>query len=514
LVSLAVLAFTSGCGSSSGSADGTTTGSKEITVYTFAQPTIGPAVVRSAADFQTKTGVMVNVVAEADFSKLQPTLEDKAKTGSSDFDVYVSGNLWVADFVNLGYAEPLDPYLAKDAANPELALSDIPKGVTKKNDFGGSTYSMLVDNDNMNLFYRKDVFADPKWQAAFKADASNPDHKDLPNPPTTLSELLQVAKFFQGKDWNPDVDGETSFVTATDGQGQNHYYVMSWAAPYTVMPVDVAPSTGLFLFKPDMTPLVNSTGFVRGVTEWKEIIDCCTKSFGDTDGANGLLARTAVIEQFIQGQALMAIDWGDIGPAAFRPESVVAGKIGFAMSPGADQYYNWQTSKWVRPAETNFAPVHQFNGWSMYLASTSKHKDLGWDFIRYFSSPDVSIRVVADPTGGYQPWRTSHSTNLPFWVAQGWVADDAQQYVQTILQTTNHPNRVIDIRIPGSFTCGDALESALLDVVTGGMTPQDSMDALATRFDEITDDLGRAPEIAAGPTQLRHSRRGATALHG
>jgi hypothetical protein len=43
------------------------------------------------------------------------------------------------------------------------------------------------------------------------------------------------------------------------------------------MPADVAPSTGLLLFKQDMTPLVNSPGFVRGVTEWKEMMDCCVR---------------------------------------------------------------------------------------------------------------------------------------------------------------------------------------------------------------------------------------------
>lgn len=474
----------------------------EITVYTFGQPQMKTRLDMEAVTFKAKTGVTVNIVGELNFSNLQPTIESKAKAGSADFDVYMSGNAWVADFVNLGYAQPLDSYITADVNSEELAYSDVPDGVRKKNSFGGKTYSMLVDNDNMIFFYRKDVFADPAWQEQFRNDPANTAHKELPNPPKTLAEMLEVAKFFQSKDWNPDITGETSFVTSSAGLGQSHYYVLAWTTPYTVMPPGVAPSPGLLLFKPDMTPLVNSPGFVRGVTEWKQLIDCCVKSFGASDGPEGLNGREAVIDQFIRGRALMAIDWGDIGPAAFRAESVVQGKVGFAMAPGAVEYYDWQTSAWMTTTEPNYAPMHQFNGWAMYVASTSKKKDIGWQFVRAFSSPQHSLEAVADPSGGYQPWRTSHSTNLTYWQSQGWGTSDAQQYVQAILDTTNHPNRVIDIRIPGSFRYGDVLEAELKQIVVGAKTPQQAMDDAAARFEEITTDLGRVPSIDAYRSHL------------
>jgi len=500
------LIFTTLCGLAAcgGSPDPTAMPPKttELNVYTFGQPQMKTRLDMEAVAFQQKTGVKVNIIGELDFSRLQPTLESKALAGSADYDVYLSGNAWVADFVNLGYAEPLDSYMAADINDAEFAYADIPDGVRKKNSFGGKTYSMLVDNDNMFFFYRKDVFNDPVWQQRFREDPANTTQKELPNPPKTLVEMLEVAKFFNGKDWNPDITGETSFVTSNAGLGQSHYYVLAWTTPYTVMPTGVAPSTGLLLFKPDMAPLVNSPGFVRGVTEWKDLIDCCVRSFGDTDGPGGLLAREAVIDQFIRGRALMAIDWGDIGPAAFRAESVIAGKVGFAMAPGATQYYNWQTSAWTDTATPNYAPMHQFNGWALYLASTSKKKDIGWQFIRHFCSPQQSLETVADPSGGYQPWRTSHSTNLTYWQSQGWGLADAQQYVEAILDTTNHPNRVIDIRIPGSFRYGDVLEAELKNVVLGTKTPQKAMDDAAARFEEITVDLGRAPSIEAYRSHL------------
>jgi multiple sugar transport system substrate-binding protein len=493
---LVALAFATACSSSGGDKPdgGTNDAVSEITVYTFGQPQMMPPQQDAAKAFEDKTGIKVNIIKEPAFEKLQPTLEGKAKAGSPDYDVFLTGNLWVADFVNLGYAEPLDSYIKADKNSEELALSDIPEGVRKKNEFGGKTYSMLVDNDNMFLFYRKDVFADQKWRDAFMKELGH----ELPTPPKTIPELLEVAKFFTDKDWNPDMTGETSFVTSNAGLGQSHYYLYSFAAPHTVMPPEVAPITGLLLFKQDMTPLVNTPGFVRGVTEWKEIMDCCVKQQnGDEDGPDGLLQREAVLNQMIRGQSLMAIDWGDIGPAAFRDEAVVKDKLGFAMAPAADDYYDWQSEKWVTPDAPNYAPVHQFNGWAMYMASTSTKKQAAWDYLKYFISPKVSLETVSDPAGGFQPWRTSHSTDMQFWQDRGWRGDDAAEYASAILDTTNHPNRVIDVRIPGSFSYGDALEAELKSVALGEKTPQEAMDDCAAKFDELTTDLGQAPQVEA-----------------
>jgi multiple sugar transport system substrate-binding protein len=205
----------------------------------------------------------------------------------------------------------------------------------------------------------------------------------------------------------------------------------------------------------------------------------------------------------IRGQSLMAIDWGDIGPAAFRDESVVRDKVGFAMAPAALDYYDWQSKKWVTRDVPNYAPVHQFNGWAMYMASTSTKKQAAWDYIRHFISPEVSLQAVTDPAGGYQPWRTSHSTDLQVWQDRGWRRDDAAEYASAILDTTNHPNRVIDARIPGAFSYGDALEAQLNSVVLGEKTPQEAMDDCAAKFDEITTDLGRAPQVEAYGAHLQ-----------
>lgn len=465
---------------------------EEITlnVYTYGAPQITTLPRRHAAEFTEATGIKVNIMGEPDFDKLFPTMQRQAVTASRSYDLLLVANIWVADLVNLGYVRPLDAYIDADQGDPELAWDDIPPGIRRKNSFGGHVYGLLADNDNTNLFYRKDILGSPRWREAYLAETGKP----LPNPPQTIDELLEVAKFFQGKDWDDDGLPEDAFVTNVTPGTQAHWYAYSWTAPYSVPPAG-APAPGMFLFKDDMTPLVNTPGFVRGVQKWIEMINCCTRASHDTD-------RQAVIDDIIQGKALMAIDWGDIGPASLRPTSVVKDKIGFALSPGSYDYFNWGNDTWVHGRVLNRVPMHQFNGWSWFLTSTSRHPDAAWKFLKFMASPHVSGGDVADPSGGFQPWRTSHTTQLQPWVAAGWTESEAQSYVQTILAATNHENASLDIRIPGAFQYGAALERQLFRAVRGEVSAQEAMDQAAADMDEITNTLGREPQIRAYHSHL------------
>ena len=115
-----------------------------------------------------------------------------AQTGSGDFDILLLANTWMPDFVNLGYAVSLQDLVDRDINDELLAWDAIPDGIKRKNSWSGQIYTYIVDNDNQTMFYRKDVLSDPQWQEAYKTATG----KDLPNPPQTLTEFTEVAKFF------------------------------------------------------------------------------------------------------------------------------------------------------------------------------------------------------------------------------------------------------------------------------------------------------------------------------
>ena len=424
--------------------------------------------------FTARTGIKVKVKSVMELGDIFA----ESQSPNHEVDVVIALNVWVGDFVNTGFIEPLDEYIQADLDDPELSWSTIPEGVKLKNSWGGRTYSMICDNDNMFLIYRKDVLADPVHQAAFLARYRYP----LPSPPTTIDELIDVATFFDGKDWDNDGINERGFVISRKSPDELMYwYALGVTTPYTVMPTAVAAGhqlpRGLFLFKPDMTPLVNSPGFKAGVARWLSLARLASPSAG----------RQSTIDQLVRGEALMAIDWGDTGPAALAPGSEARGKLGFALPPGTRSYYDWVDGTMVDTgASVHHAPLHQANGFAYFMTSTSQNKPAVWKFIKYMNSPEISMGIVSDPRGGYQPWRTTH-TDVARWVDAGWQKEDATNYVDAILKSVNHQNASLDLRIPGIFAYGAALEKHLVNLLAVPSPDIDAeMEACAADLNAVT----------------------------
>ncbi|CAN5786790.1 extracellular solute-binding protein [soil metagenome] len=459
-----------------------------IRIFTFAgNPFIEGPVRLHAPMFEELTGATVEIIT-APFADLYTKAQQVAQTGSGEFDVLLLSNTWVADFVDLDYIIPFDDYIARDAAEPNLQWDDVPDGLKFKNSWGGQTYAFIVDNDNHSMFYRKDILESEEWQEAYMAETG----AELSSPPQTLPEFTQVAKFFTGKDWDPSVGGDKyGFITSVTRGAQSFWYAYPWTAAYTVVPTDAAPAQGIYLLDPDMTPLVNTEGFVRGLTEYVDTINGAMKPGGDA-------VRGTVITDITNGSTLMSFDWGDTGPASVAPDSLVKDKLGFSMVPGVTEYYDWQNDSWVTvEGEPHRVPTHAFNGWSYFITSQASNPDAAWEWIKFASSPGVSAVDVAAPDSGYQPWRNSHSENLEPWVGTGWTESEAATYVQTILDVTDHPNAVFDPRIPQASAYQEALELHVLRAVSGEADPQSAMDDCASDFESLTDDAGRDEQIAA-----------------
>jgi multiple sugar transport system substrate-binding protein len=491
-----------GCGSSGSSHTVTPDAAAPVTLKMLAiiDKPVGGLIQASALSFTQQSGIQTNVVLEPDFNNLMPTAQRLATAGSSEYDVVLLLNIWTADLVNLGFIEPLDRFITRDAADPMLAWDDVPDGVKQKNNWGGHTYSMLVDNDTHFLHYRKDVLGDPKWQAAFKADVvNNPQGIDLPNPPSTLEETMMVAKFFTHKDWNGDGKPEEKwgFVQPTVAGSMPYAYAINWIAPYATMPRASANVQALLHFDLQMKSLANLPGYQEGVRMWDEMNKCCV-DVGKVGGVN----RQDVITYMVNGKAAMAFDWGDIAAALMRPGATVPqSAMGFAPTPGSSRYYDRTTGQWVATASVRRVPYEQSNGWALFLTSTSLHKEEAWQYIRFASSPQQSLSDVTSNLGGFQPWRTSHM-NVAAWTAAGWDATAADGYIKAILGNVNDANALIDLRIPGTSDYYLALDNAVLSVAAGTQTIEAALSKCATEQEAVTTGLGREPQISAYKAHL------------
>jgi ABC-type glycerol-3-phosphate transport system substrate-binding protein len=111
-----------------------------------------------------------------------------------------------------------------------------------------------------------------------------------------------------------------------------------------------------------------------------------------TDNVGRLDLSLYIIDDMINGTTLMSLDWGDTGPASVSEQSVVKNKLGFALTPGVTEYYDWVNKTWVTmpEGEIHQTPTHAYNGWSYYITSQSQNPDAAWEWIKFHGSPAVS----------------------------------------------------------------------------------------------------------------------------
>jgi multiple sugar transport system substrate-binding protein len=119
--------------------------------------------------------------------------------------------------------------------------------------------------------------------------------------------------------------------------------------------------------------------------------------------------------------------------------------------------------------------------------------DASWDLIAHLTGKDISAWMSVYPSG-MNPWRLSHF-DATEWEPSGFPVEEAQEYLDSIQESYNHPNRIVDLRIPGVGQYWGAAEAEWTRAIAGEVTPQEALDAAAVRWNEITDTLGRDRQV-------------------
>ncbi|RKN48556.1 ABC transporter substrate-binding protein [Micromonospora endolithica] len=189
----AALLGTAACG-----AGGTSTGgSGDAKTLTVACEGGGKIELQPIVDkFQQATGATVTLV-ELPYEGLFNRLTSELSNGKPSFDVCAVDAVWLPLFA--GKLAGLD-----DLFTPEVK-GDLFPALVQEAQSGGSFVGMPVWTNSEILFYRKDLFEDPKEKAAFQTKYGYPLA-----PPTTWQQFTDIAVFFTRPDqklWGTDVKG-------------------------------------------------------------------------------------------------------------------------------------------------------------------------------------------------------------------------------------------------------------------------------------------------------------------
>jgi multiple sugar transport system substrate-binding protein len=384
---LMVLTSFAGCAKTSGSSN--SSGAKEITVLLpqNEMDTVG-FMKQQTTNFEKAKGVKVQLI-NMSWDNVAAKVTTAMAAGSSSYDVTEFDNSWVSKFTKNKWIVPLDNYMTQDMK------SGIISGLLQIFSANGKTYGIPWNNDTRFFMYNKS-----------KLDAAG-----ISAPPKTWDELVQDTKILQSK-------GLVKYGLI-DG------YAQAQALTNEVTSV-VYSYGGDFLAngKPTVTSDVavkNAYDFLqKAVTD--KIIDPASMT-SDQENAGNV---------FCQGDtAFFPQAWAGLYEQSnTASSSKVVGQIAIAS---------------YSLSENGSSNVVLSLPEAMAIPTTSKHKDLAWEYIQYMSSrtfdKDKAITIGALPIYSTTFSDKDVIKKYPYWVNFGLQSKNAKG-LETILWYDQFSNAV------------------------------------------------------------------------
>ncbi|HEY4163199.1 MAG TPA: extracellular solute-binding protein [Dongiaceae bacterium] len=320
------------------------------------------ALVELGKDFTAQTGIQMKYefVPWPNYTdRMQNELNSKGKL----CDLLIGDSQWIGGAAENGQYVKLNDFFEKE----HISMDDfMPATVLGYSEWPKNTknyWALPAMGDALGWVYRKDWFAKPELQSAFKEKYG----RDLA-PPKTWDELKDIAEFFQGR----EVDGKKRYgVSIFTERGSEGITMGALGALYPYGFEYQDPN------KPySMDGFVNSDGAVKGLEMYKAIFKCCTPpGYTDAYMQEGL-------DAFKSGQVAMMMNWFAFWPGMYKDPDVGGDKIGFFSNPAE-----------------NGKQFTQLGGQGISVVAYSDHRDDALKYIKWFANADVQKKWWS--LGGY-----------------------------------------------------------------------------------------------------------------
>jgi len=391
------------------------------------------------------TGIKVQVV-EIPIQELftKTVAEHRARTGAYDLLNVVPA--WMPDLVNTGALEPLDSYVDKFGYRDEL--QDIaPTYRDNQMSYDGTIYGLPDDGDVFLLYYRKDLFGDSANQSAFKAK-----YGYALAPPTDWKQFYDISQFFTEK-----MAGKGHGSALIHAPGLVHFL---WEERFRI-------AGGKFFDQNSMKATINSDVGVAVVEDMVRQLDNMptgAAGWGPIEVLNAWLAGDLAMQIWWPPPGRWSAGYGtDVEQLSWLPKSTIAGKVGYATTPGG------------RPQLAA--------GFSLCVSKNSKNKEAAYLFAQWMNSKEISVQRTLLPYALRDPFRTSHFNSAEYRAA--WPA--AGEYLDAL--KIGSETGLLDLSIIDTFQYEESITRALTAALAGGDV-REILDRSASEWDEITQDIG------------------------
>lgn len=301
-------------------------------------------------EFEDLTGIKVKwEVMEETYLKNKQLLDFTGKSGR--YDVLMVDGFWMNEYGAKKVVQPLDEYIKNKALTPKwFDYEDIVpayrNGISK---YKEETLGIPTAGETRFIAYRKDLF-----------------EKYGKQPPKTMDEFLELAKFFNGKE--KDLYG----VSMRAQRG-----IHAASGLMTIM----YNFGGGFINQKTDEVTINDPKTIEAMQFYVDLLKNAPKDVASYTHEEALSA-------FTSGKAAMWLDATALANRILDPNSSkVYDKVGFVPTP-----------------EGPGGRASALAGWNMSISSLSKNKNAAWAFIVYMNSKEKAKEYV---TNGGIPVRTS-----------------------------------------------------------------------------------------------------------
>ncbi|SDP54432.1 multiple sugar transport system substrate-binding protein [Rhodoferax sp. OV413] len=377
-----------------------------------------------AEDFEALTGAKINITpVPYDQLHAQATLD--VQSGANQFDVidyfYHTLGALVSDKVVVDVTD----WIARDQAQIEPAdfLPSLYDTYTLRN---GRRWGLPYDGDTHVLFYNTEIFARHQLSA-----------------PKTWEDYYQAAKLITQKESANGIYGAA---------------VQGFKIPVIVGSsyANRLAGFGGSFFTADGKPALTSPEAIAAAEELLRIVPYALPTPAETAFEHALPA-------FLSGKAAMIDFWTDLGVTAQDPQSSqIVDKWALVALPVGGK---------------NTTPRAALNaGFGLGITTGTKKTELAWEFIKWATSKDVSLKQDVLPGSGIDPNRSS-VLNSPVY---GKAAPALQAEIQaTIGSALAWP---LQAQSPQLM---DALTEQLALIVSGKKKPRDALAAAQARWEQL-----------------------------
>lgn len=389
------------------------------------------ALVELSKDFTASTEIGMNFEF-VPWTNFADRFLNELNSGGKLCDLMIGDSQWIGGGATYGHYVQLNDFFDSEGISMDdflpatvYAYSTWPKGEP-------NYYALPAMGDALGWVYRKDWFSRPELQEAFKSEYG----RDL-GVPSNWNELMDIAKFFQGR----EIDGETRYGAAIYTERGSEGITMGVTSALYPWGFKYENTQGSY----DMEGAVNSAESVAGLEFYKAMYDCCTPP-GHADAY-----MVANLDAYKSGQVAMQMNWFAFFPGIAKDEVVGGETSGFFVNPSQN------------------IDASTLGGQGISVVAYSDKQDLALEYIKWFAQPDVQAKWWA--LGGYSCHKSvledpGFADTAPFAAdflkAMSGVQDFWQEpiYAELLLAMQQ---RVHDYVVAGQGTAQEALDKLIED---------------------------------------------------